>query len=409
VKSFLFGFLLLGCLQGFSQTSLTYSSRYQQALQKMKEKKYAEAEKQWTLLLQEGYDSASIFLQRGEARLKQRNMVQASEDLEVYRRRKGDVDKNLLYMLGIIRHEQKEDDAAHYFFGQAKRAGASFQPAEEALWGSLLYQRSMFAEAVSAFNLAEKAGVKTDGLLEERGKSNFQLKQYDAAIKDLLILVRKKPEDPGVNECLGLSYGYTQQLVMATPFLKTARRLQSKNQDVYFFLGNAALEQRQFDEATRYYHQADSLGLAHESLFVNRGIAYWKQRKQKEASADVEKALSFNRMSVPAMKLRAEISQHNEDWKKVVIDVAIVDVLGQASVDDWMRAAEARVKMNSYAEAITNLDKVIAKKPTGGEGYLSRGQVWLLLNQPEKACADFKAAQQYKIASAAGLLLKHCL
>ncbi len=400
--------MLVSCLEGYGQTSLSHSSRYQQALQKMKEKKYAEAEKQWTQLLQEGYDSARIFLHRGEARLKQRNIIQASEDLEVYRRRKGDADKNLLYMLGIVRHEQGENDAAHYFFDQAKRAGASFQPAEEALWGSLQYHRNMFAEAVSAFDLAEKAGVKTDGLLEERGKSNFQLKQYDAAIKDFLILINKKPEDLGVNECLGLSYAYTQRLGMATPFLKTARRLKSKNQDVYFFLGNAALEQSQFDQATMYYHQTDSLGLAHENLFVNRGMAYWKQGKQSEASADVEKALSFNHMSVPAMKLRAEISQHNEDWKKVVIDVAIVEVLGQASVEDWMRAADARIHMKSYVEAITTFDKVIAKKPTWGEGYLNRGQAWLLLNQPEKACADFRAAQKYKLASAAELVVKHC-
>ncbi|MCU0419333.1 MAG: tetratricopeptide repeat protein [Cyclobacteriaceae bacterium] len=389
VKTTVFFFLaLLGSSPIGAQATLLREGK-----QLLDQKKYPEAEQKFSQALATGYDSAEVYLRRGLARLKQKKFSDAGVDLETYRQRKGESSVALLYGLAVVRWEEKQTDAAFYFFRQAHAKGAAFEPVDLYRLGLMYAQRAYDNEAIELLTKAERTGTKTPELYEARGRANYRQKQYEKAVADLAPFLAAKPDDVVANECMGLSLARLQKRTEALPFLTRAAAQRSAQPEVYFYLGEQALANQQPARAIACFAKADSLGFQNTRFHTARGHAWFMMDSLAAALREFDKALKWDQTHGPALAARANVYFRQEKWARVITDVALAEALNAAQPADLERCAQAWAGLGDYPQAIAWLSKVLAKQNQAA--YLvQRGQWWLRVNEKAKACSDFAAAQK---------------
>jgi tetratricopeptide (TPR) repeat protein len=79
------------------------------------------------------------------------------------------------------------------------------------------------------------------------------LKQWEKAREQFLLVMRDSPEDADAAYAVGLLSLQTQRLDEAEQFLKTALRLRPDNQQARIYLGQVAEERKDYEEAERWY------------------------------------------------------------------------------------------------------------------------------------------------------------
>ena len=357
------------------------------------QKKYAEAEKKFSALLATGYDSAEVYLRRGMARLKQSQFSEAGTDFEIYRQRKGETHPLLLYGLALVRSEEKETDAAFYFFRKAHAQGAVFEPPDLYRLGWLYAQHDYHREAIDLLTRAEKAGNKNVALYKARGHAYYALKQYEKAVADLRPVLTAQPDDTVSNEYMGLSLARLQKRNDAIPFLTRAAVGQSQQPEVYFYLGEHELANRQPAQAIAYLAKADSLGFHNALLYTARGTAWFRLDSLPVAQREFDRALQADRTHGPALTARAHVHFKLGRWAQVITDVALAEALNAAQPEDFERCAHAWAGLGDYTQAIAWLTKAMPKQNHAAY-LLQRGQWWARLNEKTKACSDVAAAQK---------------
>lgn len=81
------------------------------------------------------------------------------------------------------------------------------------------------------------------------------LKQWEKAHKQFLLVMRDSPEDADAAYAVGLLSLQTQRLDDAEQFLKTALRLRPDNEQARIYLGQVAEERKDYEEAERWYSE----------------------------------------------------------------------------------------------------------------------------------------------------------
>lgn len=384
--------MLAGALFAFGHV-LAQPSLVREGKALLDKKKYAEAEMRFSAALAAGYDSAEVYLRRGVARLEQKKFSEAGTDLETYRQRKGDVHPLMLCGLARVRWEERQLDAAFYFFRKAHAQGAVFEPTDLYRLGWLYAQNEYDREAIDLLTKAEKSGNKTVDLYEARGRAHFRQKQYEKTVTDVTPVLAAKPNDAAANEYMGVSLARLQRQGEAVPFLARAAALRSAHPEVYFYLGELSLANQRAAEAITYFARADSLGFQNARFHTARGHAWFMLDSLSAALRDFDKALQWDQAYGPALAARANVHFRQEKWPQVITDVALAEAFNAAQGEDFERCAWAWAYLRDYRQAIAWLSKAIAKQKKA-DYLLQRGQWWIRANDTALACSDFAAAQK---------------
>jgi len=186
--------------------------------------------------------------------------------------------------------------------------------------------------------------------------------QSKAVISKITKMIKANPEDADLYYMRAAAKVMNENYEGALPDLAKARDKGTKKfeYEVYDLLGMCHTMQKNYDEALVCYDRALSLRPSKASSYSNRGSAYVKLNRLREA---------FNDFST-AIKLDSSLS------------------------DPYEGIGECYCKGGQYAYAITYLNKAISRDRENFESYYYRGCAYQKLGQTQAAAKDFAEAKR---------------
>ncbi len=278
-----------------------------------------------------------------------------------------------------------------------------------------------------------------------RAQEAFSQGQYNKAIKEYDKILSFGEADQSLLYQIyiyrGSSYlAIGQRIPAIDDFTKAARINDSSNPSyVYFLLGNAYKEQKNYTEAINQYGKIIKLKQDSDSLYqayISRGTAYQAMGKMDKALEDFTRASEINDRPDPVYihlvlgnfyNVRKEYGKAIEQYNKVISLKPNSNTLYQAyisrgtayqtmgkmdkALEDFTRALEINDRPDpayayflvsniynvrkEYGKAIEQYNKVISLKPNSNtlyQAYISRGTAYQTMGKMDKALEDFTRA-----------------
>lgn len=211
--------LLLGAACTPTEEELSDKSR-----ELMKEAKYGEAISYLDRLLEQNPEKADAYNMRGVAYLEQGNMEDAVSD-----------------------------------FNQALRYDSiSYMPVFNR--GNAYRQQGQLPEALQDYNQVVRKNPSMPDVYINRSAVLYEMKQYKEARMDLEAALELAPENPMVHLNLAKINLLMEDTEAAKENLKDVLELDSKNSTAFYLLGLALLDEKNEEEACRYFKRSSRLG-----------------------------------------------------------------------------------------------------------------------------------------------------
>ena len=185
-----------------------------------------------------------------------------------------------------------------------------------------------------------KPAVNHQRSIQIRGKSRYNLENFQGAVTDLSIYLQQNPEDS----------------------------------EVAYELGNANFRLEQYTEAIASYDKAIANGMSESLLFNNRGKAKTLLDNYSGAIPDFDQALKLDPTNKKARSNRAEAKYAMEDWEGALAGLYSEYSIGATPA--WKTICTlvfACSFLGDYEKSISNLNQAITKGATGPEVYRIRG------------------------------------
>lgn len=197
-------------------------------------------------------------------------------------------------------------------------------------------------------------------LCYNRAKHNVTEGRYDAALRDLLIVERARPNDPYVQVYLGFSYHQKGSLELARKHLFRALDINPDLVSAYMELGQMLENEDRYDEAISHYRRA---------------------RQVKPDHAKVNKRL-------------AAALVHNAEYAEAVATFERVSDQRLLDADAHMQWGNALRHTGMYENALEHLRKAVRLNPQMADVYYHLGIVFEELGYQDDADANFQRAVQ---------------
>ncbi len=201
---------------------------------------------------------------------------------------------------------------------------------------------------------------KTAIAYNERGKSSFDIKEYDSAIKDYNRATELDPKNAEYYYSRGTSYYYKDEYDMAITDFDSAIKLKPKHYSAYSMRGLIYRKKGDFDLAIADFNSAIKLDPNEASYYYGRGLSYELKEDHDRAIADYNRAIQHN-------PNRAE--HYNQ------------------------RGVSYRNK-GDYERAIADFNQAIKLDPDNAEYHYSRGLSYKLKGDRKAAKLDFQRAAE---------------
>lgn len=240
------------------------------------------------------------------------------------------------------------------------------------LSGKANYQIENYPEAEKEFTTI----LRSTNMFEPyylRGKTYFELEQFELAIRDFNSALKLSPE----NKDVLFNIAYTSELLEnfqeSINAYKEILKIDSMDSKVYVNLGNVMGSLDDHNSAITYFSKAIEITPNDAVPYFNRGNEKIMIGELTGAIEDIEKSLQYDSENIDALFLLAELSFKTDDNLKALSACNNILDLGE----------------NSNA-------------------LLIRGVIYLRLEDTEKACSDFARAGDLGNFNAYELINNHC-
>jgi tetratricopeptide (TPR) repeat protein len=172
----------------------------------------------------------------------------------------------------------------------------------------------------------------------------------------------------------------------------------------YYNRGIAYMTKNEYDRAIADYGEAIALDPKFAPAYSNRGFAYASKHEFERILADLNTAGDPDRKAVPADRNRGKAYWDTDDFGRVVADFTrAIDLDPKAAT-----AFSGRCMLRATADrdlqlALPDCEQAVRLLPGNLSAIEIRGLVYLRLNRPDEAVADFAAALSVDAESARAL------
>jgi tetratricopeptide (TPR) repeat protein len=181
--------------------------------------------------------------------------------------------------------------------------------------GFVLSLQGKLAEAVVALRQALVLLPKDAQIHSQLGSALARFKKVDEAIASLQRAIQLDPKCQGACRALGILLTYDKEdYPRGITALRQAVRLDPRDADAYYHLGNALGRQGEMDEATRSYERVISLQPGRAEAYNNLGYGLYLKGKIRRAIACYRRAIDLDTKDLHAHNNLGKALVLQKEW-----------------------------------------------------------------------------------------------
>ncbi|MCA9057741.1 MAG: tetratricopeptide repeat protein, partial [Planctomycetaceae bacterium] len=272
--------------------------------------------------------------------------------------------------------------------------------------GYFLMSAGVMAEAMADFNEAVRLNPQHAAALNNRGLIRLAAGEHEAAVSDFSAAVDAQRLYTDAWNNRGFANYKLEKYDVALADLQQAIRLKNDYVTAWNNCGMVYMAQEKYSDAENAFTKAIELAPLESRWFANRGAALLKQEKFAAAQADAAQVAWLTNLSdLTAQAMRD--GRNPDAWIRRGQHLLNGSQFG-AAAQDFTRALQvnpgdtraltgraiAWLAMGDTQKAVMDCDESLVSNPSA-EAYSVRGDIWLKLNNPEQAIADYEAAQRF--------------
>lgn len=294
---------------------------------------------------------------------------------------------------------------------------------------ALLYLRQeAYSEALADANKALNIDPKDPQALIVRGRIYTEEDKLDKAFDDFKKAISIAPELPQAFYYQGIAHMESGDPQQAERDFDQAVSLGGAQLDAYLFLGDAALEsgdaenalsryneavayaeespepyrhraeyymyQNELDKALEDYNKLIELqGEATAEDYLKRGELHLMSGSRTQAMIDFNQAIILSPKWVEAYCTRGDLYRRMGRGKKALEDYNKASEADPQSPLPYLRKADLYMQLDEdEAQAFESVEMAINLSPNNAVAYNKRGELFILMEKPQKALQDFQKA-----------------
>jgi tetratricopeptide (TPR) repeat protein len=225
------------------------------------------------------------------------------------------------------------------------------------------------AEAIKLFDTALKQNSNLVQAYIRRGRSNRNLKQYQAALQDYNRALRLNPQSISAYTGRGFTYELLKQKVLKDKDFDRALQIVPTDSVEYTDLGFIYSDRKDYQKSIKSYTKAIELDPNNTRAYNNRAYAYREIDKKELAKADSNNLIKLQLKNLLASKNSISKKEHS-------------NYLLQISLNYYATG--------EYEKAIEGSNQAIKLDPTNLRNYYGRGNFYQGQKKHQLAVNDYE-------------------
>jgi tetratricopeptide (TPR) repeat protein/membrane associated rhomboid family serine protease len=126
--------------------------------------------------------------------------------------------------------------------------------------------------------------------------------------------------------------------------------------------------------------------------YYNRGLSYFRIKKDQEALKDLNRAIEMGFLEPDAYGVRGNVFLNLGNYKEAIMDFDKVIQLNPNDARGYNGRAYVHINLRNHQRAINDFDKAIELNPGSADAYSGRGLTYLILSKNQEAIKDLDKA-----------------
>jgi len=206
------------------------------------------------------------------------------------------------------------------------------------------------------------------------GNSLLYEKNYQGAVTELKEAAETDPENPDIQNSLGLAYQGLKLPEQAILHYQKAIRLKPNSPEFENNLGTAYAATKQWDLAIPYFQKAadNYLYRTRHVAYDNLGSVYHNKGDYRRAIDNYKKAAEFNKDYAPAYLNMGVSYEALKEWDNAIAVYKRAAEIEPASALPFLQMGDLYLRLNRQEAAVDSLLIAITNDPNGPYGRAAR-------------------------------------
>ena len=206
------------------------------------------------------------------------------------------------------------------------------------------------------------------------GNSLLYEKNYQGAVTELKEAAELEPENPNIQNSLGLAYQGLRLPELAIPHYQKAIQVKPESPEFQNNLGTAYAAARQWDMAIRHFQKAadNYLYRTRHVAYDNLGSAYYNKGDYRRAIDNFKKAAEYSKDYPPAYINMGISYEALKEWDNAVACYKKAAEIEPDSALPHLQLGDLYLRLNQQEAAVESLLIAIGNDPNGPYGKAAR-------------------------------------
>jgi tetratricopeptide (TPR) repeat protein len=178
--------------------------------------------------------------------------------------------------------------------------------------------------------------------------------------------------------------------------IRAYRKVLTSNTDdnIFFSLGNAYLQNEQVDSANYYFNQGLAKNKKSAINMVGLGKAKLVQKNTAEAEQHFSNALKTSKSKEPLVfnEIARAYLEANQDLEKAIGHLQASLKRDNTNPETYLLLGDIYLEQNQGGDAMNNYESALRLNPNMAKAQVRRGQLFIRSRNPNEAYAAFQAA-----------------